>query len=147
VSSRLRVVEAVSEVRGKLIWVTPKSHQVRSGPIPRFLVDDLALVMAGKAPGDVVFTTRRGAVLRNLNFRSDVFDKATTANGLEDLTPSRAVAYGGLACGQRLRQRESSPADAWARFGRDDPGRVLGRFDDDLDGVAERRGSCVLDVY
>ena len=54
---RVSVVEAVNEVRGKLIWGTPKSHQIRSVPIPRFLVDDLAVVMAGKGPGDVVFTT------------------------------------------------------------------------------------------
>jgi hypothetical protein len=35
---RLNVAEAVSEVRGKLIWGTPKSHQTRSVPIPGFLV-------------------------------------------------------------------------------------------------------------
>jgi hypothetical protein len=47
---RLSVAEAVSEVRGKLIWGTPKSHQARSVPIPGFLVDDLTVAMAGKAP-------------------------------------------------------------------------------------------------
>jgi len=35
---RLSVAEAVSEVHGKLIWGTPKSHQARSVPIPGFLV-------------------------------------------------------------------------------------------------------------
>jgi integrase len=84
---RVNVVEAVSEVRRKLIWGTPTSHQQRSVPIPKFLVDDLAVMMAGKAPGDVVFTTRRGALLRNLNFRRNGFDAAATAVGLDGLTP------------------------------------------------------------
>ena len=69
-SSRLSVVEAVSEVRGKLIWDIPKSHQVRSAPIPQFLVDDLALVMAGKAPGDVVLTIRRGSYVLDVYGRA-----------------------------------------------------------------------------
>jgi integrase len=47
---RLSVAEAVSEVRGKLIWGTPKSHQARSVPIPGFLVDDLTVAMAGNPP-------------------------------------------------------------------------------------------------
>src|ERR1035437_9856273 len=46
---RLSVAEAVSEVRGALIWGTPKSHQARSVPIPGFLVDDLTVAIAGKA--------------------------------------------------------------------------------------------------
>jgi integrase len=39
------------------------------------------------APGDLVFTGRRGGVLRNLNFRRDHFDAAATAAGLDGLTP------------------------------------------------------------
>ena len=34
---RLNVAEAVSEVRGKSLWGTPKSHQARPVPIPGFL--------------------------------------------------------------------------------------------------------------
>jgi len=123
---RLSVVEAVSEVRGKLIWGTPKSHQIRSVPIPRFLVDDLAVVMAGKAPGDLVFTTRRGAVLRNLNFRRDVFDAAATAAGAGGADSARAAAYGRFTRRERRSQRESGSEDAWARIGCDDPRCVLG---------------------
>ncbi|MBA2639918.1 MAG: site-specific integrase, partial [Nocardioidaceae bacterium] len=66
---RLTVAEAVTEVRGHLTWGTPKSHQYRSVPVPRFLLDDLAALVAGRAPEDLVFVTSSGAVLRNLNFR------------------------------------------------------------------------------
>ena len=135
---RLSVVEAVSEVRGKLIWGTPKSHQIRSVPIPRFLVDDLAVVMAGKAPGDLVFTTRRGAVLRNLNFRRDVFDAAATAAGLEGLTPHElrhTAASLAVSAGANVKAVQRMLGHASAAMTLD---VYSGLFDDDLDGVAER---------
>jgi integrase len=84
---RLDIAEAVVEVRGHVTWGTPKNHQGRSVPIPRSLVDDLAVHLAGKGPGELVFTTRRGAVLRNLNWRRDVFDVAARSAGLDGLTP------------------------------------------------------------
>jgi len=84
---RILVAESVTEVRGSLTWGTPKSHQHRSVPVPRFLIDDLAAILAWKPPGDLVFTSSGGGVLRNLNFRRDVFDRAATAAGLDGLTP------------------------------------------------------------
>ncbi len=60
--------------------------QRRSAPIPRSLVDDLAVHLAGKRPDELVFTSTRGAVLRNLSFRRDVFDRAARTAGLDGLT-------------------------------------------------------------
>jgi integrase len=58
---RLDVAEAVTEVNGTaLAWGTPKTHEARSVPLPRFLIDDLAVHMAGRAPGDLVFTAPDG---------------------------------------------------------------------------------------
>ena len=57
---RLDIAEAVTEVRGHLAWGTPKGHQQRSVPIPRFLVDELASHLAGKHREDLVVTSRRG---------------------------------------------------------------------------------------
>lgn len=135
---RLHVIEAVSEVRGHLVWDTPKSHQQRSVPIPRFLVDQLSQAIAGKGPDDVVFTARRGGVLRNLNFRRDVFDRAAESAGLPGLTPhelrhtaaSLAVSAGAnVKAVQRMLGHKSASMtlDVYS-----------GLFDDDLDGVAER---------
>lgn|SRR5512133_992918 len=36
---RLTVAESATEVSGRLVWGTPKSHPTRSVPIPRSLVD------------------------------------------------------------------------------------------------------------
>ncbi|WP_375497182.1 tyrosine-type recombinase/integrase [uncultured Jatrophihabitans sp.] len=84
---RAEIVEAVAEVGGKAVFSSPKSHQVRSVPIPRFLVDDLAQLISGKAPEDFVFTSRKDGLLRLTNFRPTIFDPAVRAAGLDGLTP------------------------------------------------------------
>jgi integrase len=84
---RLTVAESATEVAGKLIFGTPKNHQRRSVPVPRFLADLLAIELAGKAENDLVFTTQTGKALRNLNWRRDHFDRAATEAGLPGLTP------------------------------------------------------------
>ncbi|WP_137120927.1 tyrosine-type recombinase/integrase [Segeticoccus rhizosphaerae] len=135
---RITVAESVTEVAGVLEWGTPKSHQRRSVPIPRSLVDELEEWKAGKDPEDLVFTTRLGAVLRNMNFRRDVFDAAATAAGLEGLTPhelrhtaaSLAVSQGAnVKAVQRMLGHQSAAMtlDVYS-----------GLFEDDLDGVADR---------
>ena len=64
---RIEVVEAITEVHGRVVVGATKTHQRRSVPIPRFLADELAEHLAGKAPGDLVFTAPEGGVLRNTN--------------------------------------------------------------------------------
>jgi integrase len=84
---RIEVVEAITEVHGRVIVGSTKTRQRRSVPIPRFLADDLAAQLAGKAPGDLVFTAPEGGVLRNTNFRPQFFDPAAEKAGLPGLTP------------------------------------------------------------
>lgn len=135
---RIEVDQAVTEVRGHLVWGTPKNHQRRSVPIPRSLVDDLALHMAGRQPDELVFTTARGAVLRNLNFRRDGFDRAARAAGLDGLTPhelrhtaaSLAVSAGASVKAVQRMLGHSSAAMTLDVYS--------GLFDDDLDAVADR---------
>ena len=97
----------------------------RSVPIPGFLVNDLAVAMADKAPDALIFVSTRGAVLRNVNFRRDVFDPTATDVGLDGLTlhelrhtaASLAVSAGANA--------KSGPENARSRIGRHDLGCVL----------------------
>jgi integrase len=84
---RIDVAESVTEVNGVARFGTPKTHQRRSVPLPRFLVDDVAALIAGKAASDLVFTAREGGVLRLMNFRRRSFDPAARAVELEGLTP------------------------------------------------------------
>ena len=62
------LAEAMTEVNGRIVWGALKSHESRSAPIPRILIDDIAVHCAGKDPDELVFTTLGGAPLRNRNF-------------------------------------------------------------------------------
>lgn len=144
---RLHVKAAVVEVDGVLAWKLPKSHEARWVPIPAFLAADLAELIAGKRPDDLLFTAPGGGVLRNRNARRAWFDQAAVAAGVPGLTPhelrhsaaSLAVSAGAnvLALAKML--------------GHADPSVTLRiyaeLFDDDLDAVGakldELRGSRV----
>ena len=90
---RLTVAEAMVEVNGgRLEWGTPKSHEARSVPVPRFLVEQLAAELAGKPADALVFTSTGGGPLRNRNARRDWFDRAAATIGEPQLTPTRSAA-------------------------------------------------------
>jgi integrase len=88
---RLDVAEAASEVSGRVVWGTPKSHASRSMPIVRSIVrsiaDELGAVLAGRGPDDVVFPAPEGGVLRVGNFRRRSFDRAATTIGVPGVVP------------------------------------------------------------
>jgi integrase len=138
VRRRLLVAESVTEVNGVAVFGTPKSHQRRSVPVPRFLVEPIAAHLAGRKQEDLVFPSPGGGVLRNTNFRRRVFDHAAEAVGLPDLTPhelrhtaaSLAVAEGAnVKAVQRMLGHASAAMtlDVYADL-----------FEDDLDQVADR---------
>lgn len=82
---RVQVRRSVTEVKGKLEWSTPKNHERRSVPFPRFLTDDLARRMAGKGRDDLVFAAPGGGVLRIATFRTRVFNPAVAKlRGIDD---------------------------------------------------------------
>jgi len=137
---RLLVAESLSEVNGRLVWGTPKNHQHRSVPIPSFLVDMLAEVIASKTDIEsvLVFTTWHGKPLRNLNFRRDVFDRAAEDAGLAGLTPHElrhTAASLAVSAGANVKAVQRMLGHASAAMTLD---VYSGLFDDDLDGVAER---------
>jgi integrase len=138
---RLTVAESVTEVRGKLVWGTPKSHAARSVPIPRSLVNMLAEACGGLGPDDLIFTTWRGKPLRNLNFRRDVFDKAADDAGVRDLTPHElrhTAASLAVSAGANVKAVQRMLGHSSAAMTLD---VYSGLFDDDLDGVADRMDS------
>jgi integrase len=139
---RLTIAETLSEVGGRLVWGTPKSHAARSVPIPSFVVDLLAEVTAERSnaldSSALVFTTWRGRPLRNLNFRRDVFDRAAGDAGLAGLTPHElrhTAASLAVSAGANVKAVQRMLGHASAAMTLD---VYSGLFDDDLDGVAER---------
>lgn len=82
---RVNIRQSVTEVAGKLTWSTPKTHERRSVPFPRFLVVELAARMEGRNRGDLVFTAPAGGVLRIATFRTRILNPAVDKlRGLDD---------------------------------------------------------------
>lgn len=138
---RISIIESISEVSGKLISGTPKSHENRSVPFPDFLTAFLIERCSGKAKTDHVFTTAKGEIVRNGNFRRDTFNKAVnilrvadpefpkvTPHNLRDTAASLSVSAGAnVKSIQRMlgHARASMTLDTYAEL-----------FEEDLDSVS-----------
>jgi integrase len=71
-------------VGGRVILGTPKSHQSRTVPLPRFLAAEITAAAAGKHADQLVFTMPGGGVMRLPNWRRSVFLSARRRAGLSD---------------------------------------------------------------
>ena len=136
---RLDIAQAVTEVNGgKLVWNTPKNHERRTVPIPRFLVDEIAAHLPGRGRNELVFPAPEGGVLRNRNARRSWFDAAATAIGEAGLTPHElrhTAASLAVSAGANVKAVQRMLGHASAAMTLD---RYADLFDDDLDAVAER---------
>jgi integrase len=143
---RADIVEAVAEVGGQAIFSTPKTHQVRTVPIPRFLVDELARQVAGKGPDDFVFTSPRGGLLRLQNFRHTVFEPAVRRAGLDGLTPHglrHTAASLAITSGADVKVVQQMLGHASATMTLDLYGHLYGdRLDEIADRMDQMRTSC-----
>ena len=79
---RIDVRRAFSDVGGKIVLGTPKSHLARTVPLPRFLAAELAACVTGKEPDALVFTVNSGSVVRSANWRQKVFLPARERAGI-----------------------------------------------------------------
>ena len=135
---RLDVAESVTEVGGEAVYGTPKTHQARTVPLPRFLVDDIARLAAGPRPDDLLFTAPEGGVLRLGNFRRRVFDPAARRAGVGHLTLHdlrHTAASLAIASGANVKDVQAMLGHASAAMTLD---TYAGLFDDSLDAVADR---------
>ncbi|MFI6935563.1 tyrosine-type recombinase/integrase [Streptomyces sp. NPDC050287] len=82
---RAHIVEAYAEDNGKLYLDTPKNHERRSVPIPRFLAEELKPHVQGRGDEDLLFTAPQGGPLRARNFRQRFFAPAVAKAGLGHL--------------------------------------------------------------
>jgi integrase len=84
---RALIAESVTLVRGVQTWGAPKGHERREVPIPRFLIDELAAHVAGKARDDLVFAGAKGGALRAQVFQRAVLADAAAGLGLAGFHP------------------------------------------------------------
>jgi integrase len=147
---RAVIAESVTLVRSEQVWGTPKSHERREVPIPRFLIHQLAAHVAGKAPDDLVFTgVRRGGALRAPVFRRAAFDRAAAAIGMPGLHPHElrhTAASLAIAAGADVKVVQKMLGHKSATMTLDQYGHL---FDDRLDDIADRLDAAarLADVY
>ncbi|QEU86250.1 tyrosine-type recombinase/integrase [Streptomyces viridosporus] len=82
---RAHIVEAYVEDNGKLYLDTPKNHERRSVPIPRFLAEELKPHVEGRDEDELLFTAPQSGPLRARNFRQRLFAPAVVKAGLGHL--------------------------------------------------------------
>lgn len=63
-----------------LVLGSPKSHQSRTVPIPRFLASELSRLIDRKQSEDLIFTTPSGSTLRLPNWRGSAFHRGGGCN-------------------------------------------------------------------
>ncbi|GAB2674698.1 tyrosine-type recombinase/integrase [Thalassiella azotivora] len=138
VRGRMVVAESVTEVSGVAVFGTPKTHQVRTVPIPRSLLPDLAEHVEGKEPEEFVFTSPEGQLLRIGNWRTRVFFPAARRAGLDGLTPHElrhTAASLAVSAGANIKAVQRLLGHASAAMTLD---VYSGLFEDDLQDVADR---------
>lgn len=146
---RATISHAVTEVNSRLEWGTPKGHQRRDVPIPRFLVDDLVAHVAGRASDDLVFPGVTGVPLRVRVFRGP-FDRAVEAAGLPKMHPHEmrhTAASLAIASGANVKVVQQMLGHKSATLTLDLYGHL---FPDQLDDVADRLDAAArasADVY
>jgi integrase len=136
---RLNICEAVTEINGgKLAWGTPKSHEARSVPLPKFLAEELTTHIAGRDRRELLFTTVNGEVLRNRNARRSWFDRAVAEIGEDGLTPHdlrHTAASLAVSSGANVKAVQRMLGHASASVTLD---IYTDLFESDLDAVADR---------
>jgi integrase len=138
---RVNVSRSVTEAGGGLTWKTPKGHERRSVPFPATIAERLAELMEGKPRDALVFTNRRGDVLRVSNWRARVFAPAVAVCQKRDptfptVTPHdlrHTAASLAISAGANVKSVQRMLGHSSAALTLD---TYTDLFDDDLDAVA-----------
>jgi integrase len=143
---RLEIAEGAVDVKGQLVWGTPKTHQIGSVSLPRFVVRILEEHLdrfVEPDPDALVFTSEEGGPLRNGNFHARVWRPVLASTSLPaDLTPHELrhtcatllIAKGADPKAIQSQMRHSTISVTFDVYGHLFPGHlntVLDRLDDD----------------
>jgi integrase len=84
---RLSVSENAVQIGARHAVGLTKGRKARSLPVPTFVLDELSLQCAGKAPGDLVFGGRDGGYIPRPKSSNGWFRRAVKAAGIQAVTP------------------------------------------------------------
>ena len=124
VHGRVRVHRSVTAVDGRMVYLAPKSHQARTVPLPRFLVDAPRDHLRGRDPAALPSRIRAAG-----RWRRECSATMVGARGAGFRCPGRAVStriapFGGVDGDNRGREHQGRAEDARPQVGDADPGPV-----------------------
>ena len=147
---RALVAESVTPVRGMMTFGPTKGHERREVPLPRFLVDQLAQHVSGKAPDDLVFTGERGAIMRTGTFRRGALIEAAKAVAIPGFHPHElrhTAASLAIASGADVKVVQQMLGHKSAVMTLDQYGHLFGdRLDIVADAMDAARSEALRDV-
>ena len=150
---RALVAESVTPVKGVMTFGPTKGqgHEHREVPLPRFLLDDLARQVAGRAAGDLVFSGERGAVMRSQTFQRARLTEAATTVGLPGFHPHElrhTAASLAIASGADIKVVQQMLGHKSATMTLDQYGHLFGdRLDVVANAMDAARASALADGY
>jgi len=148
---RALVAESVTPVKGVMTWGETKGHERREVPIPRFLLEDLAQHVAGKATEALVFAGMRGAALRYPVFQRGALNQACEQIGIPRITPHElrhTAASLAIASGADIKVVQQMLGHKTATMTLDQYGHLFGdRLDVVADAMDAARAKALLDRH
>ncbi len=96
VRRRALIRQAVTDVAGRLVVGTPKSHQQREVPLPAFLVERLAVELAGRRPDELAFSSSPRRLLAEHSVPEILFRPCGGSGRTVGLHTSRTAAHGSV---------------------------------------------------
>jgi integrase len=138
---RVEVVEAATEVNGRLAWGPTKTGERRTVPLPHFPAEQLGADLADRShsPGDLVFTMPAGGPLRASKWGERYFRPAVAAAGLPENLRLHDLRH--TAASLAIRENASVKI-VQAMLGHRSATQTLDRYGhlypSDLDALAER---------
>ncbi|HVR80072.1 MAG TPA: site-specific integrase [Acidimicrobiia bacterium] len=137
---RVAIVEAATEVSGRLVFGEPKTHRRRFVHIPEFVSDLIGQHLADRPsdPDELVWVAPKGGPLRYNPYRTRVWDKVTVEAGLDGITP-HALRH---TCASLMRAAGADVKQIQAQLGHRSPVVTLSvythLFEDAYDSVMDR---------
>jgi integrase len=148
---RVLVSESVTPVKGVMTFGPTKGHERREVPLPRFLVGELAVHVAGRSPDELLFTGERGAVMRSQTFQRAALTRTAEALTIPGFHPHElrhTAASLAIASGADVKVVQQMLGHKSATMTLDQYGHLFGdRLDVVADAMDAARSSALADVY
>jgi integrase len=150
-NGRIHVKEAATEIGGRLVLGTPKTHRQRTVVPPRSVIALLEKRLLDVGPDDLAFTAPKGGSLRSSNYRKNIWvpaveglaREAPELRGLRIHDLRHTAASLAISCGGNIKAVQRMLGHRHASVTLDRYGHL---YDSDLEDLAERLDETYRDA-